>query len=99
MPPKTKPATDESLTFDQAMTQAEELLAQMESGEMELEDALKAYERGMGLLTRCKTVLSQAQQRVEAISALAKGGAKEARGDAGGDGVKGEDEGDGDDEA
>lgn len=51
------------------MQQAETLLSQMESGEMELEDSLKAYERGMMLLARCKAVLSQAMQRVEEISA------------------------------
>jgi exodeoxyribonuclease VII small subunit len=69
MPPKPPP--DHALTFDQAMTQAEDLLARMESGDMELEDALKAYERGMALLARCKVVLATAQQRVEEISAAA----------------------------
>jgi exonuclease VII small subunit len=38
---------------------------------MELEDALKSYERGMALLARCKVVLATAQQRVEEISAAA----------------------------
>jgi exodeoxyribonuclease VII small subunit len=59
----------DALTFDQAMLEAEQLLSQMESGELELEDALRAYERGNALLARCKAVLAQAQQRVELIAA------------------------------
>jgi exodeoxyribonuclease VII small subunit len=68
--PKHK--SDDALSFDEAMSQAEQLLSQMESGEMELEDSLKAYERGMALLSRCQQVITTAQQRVEQISAASK---------------------------
>jgi exodeoxyribonuclease VII small subunit len=67
--------TGEGLTFEAAMARLEEIVERVERGEVGLEEALKEYEAGMGLIKRCKEVLAKAQQRVEE---LAREGGKES---------------------
>jgi len=61
--PKDGPA------FEAAMEELESLIDQIESGQIGLEESIKAYERGVGLVKRCRAVLDQAEQRVEELSA------------------------------
>lgn len=57
----------DSLTFEQAFEQAEQIVAQIERGEIGLEASIEAYERGLALLGRCRRILDQAEQRIEAL--------------------------------
>ena len=58
------PRDIDSMTFREAMTELEGVVAKLESNDLELEDSLKAYERGIQLLSACKTRLTSAQQKV-----------------------------------
>jgi exodeoxyribonuclease VII small subunit len=58
------PKDIDDMTFREAMAELEEVVAKLESNDLELEDSLKAYERGIQLLTACKTRLTGAQQKV-----------------------------------
>ncbi|MBV2208031.1 MAG: exodeoxyribonuclease VII small subunit [Thermomonas sp.] len=58
--------------FEQSMQSLEDLVDQMESGDMSLEQSLAAYERGVGLYRRCQTALEQAELRVRQLSDPAK---------------------------
>ena len=62
--PDASPVAD----FEQSLDALEHLVAQMERGEMSLEESLAAYERGVGLYRRCQTALEQAELRVRLLS-------------------------------
>ncbi len=52
------------LNFEKAMSQLEELVEDMEHGELPLEEALKHFEKGIALAADCQQALSKAEQKV-----------------------------------
>jgi exodeoxyribonuclease VII small subunit len=62
--PDASPVAD----FEQSLDALEQLVEQMERGDMSLEESLAAYERGVGLYRRCQTALEQAELRVRLLS-------------------------------
>ena len=52
------------VNFEKAMTQLEELVEDMEQGDLPLEDALKHFEKGISLASDCQQALSKAEQKV-----------------------------------
>ena len=69
MPKKAEqPASHESdLAFEDALTQLEELVQDMESDRMPLEELIEKYERGSNLYRICEKRLDEAQGRIEII--------------------------------
>jgi exodeoxyribonuclease VII small subunit len=55
-------------SFEAALQELERILADIEGGEMGLEDSLDKYERGNFLIQHCRTVLSAAEQHIEKLS-------------------------------
>ena len=55
------------LPFGEALAELESIVARLESGQMELEASLTAYERGVALLRALQTKLADAQQRVTVL--------------------------------
>jgi exodeoxyribonuclease VII small subunit len=53
--------------FEAALTELEKLVAQMETGELSLEDSLQQFERGVQLTRACQADLQKAQQKVEIL--------------------------------
>ncbi len=56
-------------TFEAALSELEAVVASMESGELALEDSLRAYQRGASLLQYCQAKLGDAQQQVKILEA------------------------------
>jgi exodeoxyribonuclease VII small subunit len=54
-------------TFEAALTELEQVVADMESGKLTLEDSLAAYKRGAELLSFCRSRLDDAQQQVRVL--------------------------------
>ncbi len=50
--------------FEEAMARLEEIVKGLESGDLALEDALKAFEEGMGLIKFCSKKLEEAEKKV-----------------------------------
>src|SRR6266567_3055937 len=66
---KNKPeASVAPLNFESAMDRLEEIVEQMESGKMHLEDLIVRYEEGMKLVKICQERLASAEQRIEIIT-------------------------------
>ncbi|HSG93684.1 MAG TPA: exodeoxyribonuclease VII small subunit [Methylotenera sp.] len=70
-----KSATSSSTTklepapsYEQAFSELEQIVAQMESGQMSLEDALSAYKRGNTLLEFCQKSLADVEQQVKILN-------------------------------
>ena len=57
----------ENLTFEQALAELEQIVHDLEDGQISLENALDRYEKGVGLLKRCYTQLQQAEQRIQLL--------------------------------
>ena len=54
-------------SFETVLTELEQVVADMESGKLSLEDSLAAYKRGAELLQQCRTRLDDAQQQVRVL--------------------------------
>lgn len=64
------PVADEETSrgsFEDALTELERIVEQMESGELSLEESLAAFERGVKLTRECQQALSKAEQKVSAL--------------------------------
>lgn len=55
-------------SFEEAMTELEQILTDIERGEVSLEDSLAKYERGTFLITHCRKVLGDAEKQVELLT-------------------------------
>ena len=56
------------MTFEQALTELEGIVQDLERGQLDLDAAITAYERGTQLKVHCEGKLREAQLRVEKIS-------------------------------
>ena len=56
------------MTFEQAMSELERIVTQLERGDVPLEDSITLYERGAELKKRCEAKLKEAEQKVSAIT-------------------------------
>ncbi|MFT4764157.1 MAG: exodeoxyribonuclease VII small subunit [Oleispira sp.] len=63
--------------FEQSLAELESLVERMESGEMSLEDSLKAFEQGIKYTRDCQNALTKAEQKVQLL--LQKNGQMEAQ--------------------
>src|SRR5690554_492067 len=58
------PAKPKSLDLEAALAQLEAIVTQMETGDLSLEDSLKAFEKGIALTRACQQRLTLAEQQV-----------------------------------
>jgi exodeoxyribonuclease VII small subunit len=56
-----------ALSFEQALAELEKIVAQLERGDVALEDSIRMYERGAALKAHCEAKLKDAQLKVEQI--------------------------------
>ena len=55
------------LSFEDAMLQLENIVRELESGRIKLDDAVKAYEKAVALKQLCENKLKAAQLKIEKI--------------------------------
>jgi len=56
------------LTFEEAIKELTNIVGKIEQGDIALQDSLQQYEKGMALIKHCRTILKQAEERIEKIS-------------------------------
>jgi exodeoxyribonuclease VII small subunit len=61
------------MSFEQALGELERIVQELERGQLDLDAAIRAYERGSQLKAHCTTKLREAQLRVERISLTSDG--------------------------
>ena len=54
--------------FDDLMAELERIVERMEGGELPLEESLRLFERGTGLMKQAQQMLDTAEQRVEKLT-------------------------------
>lgn len=66
------PADIAAMSFEDAMKALEVIVRNLESGQVKLDDAVTAYERGAALKTHCESKLTEARTKVEKITGAGK---------------------------
>ena len=56
------------LSFEEAITGLTDIVGKIEQGQIPLQDSLEQYEKGMALIKHCRTVLQNAEERIEKIT-------------------------------
>lgn len=59
----------ENLSFEESLAELEQIVAELEQGQVSLDDALKQFERGIKLVRQSQTKLETAQQKVAILMA------------------------------
>jgi exodeoxyribonuclease VII small subunit len=53
--------------FEQALAELEEVVEQLESGALPLDDSLAAFEKGVGLVKFCNQKLNEVEKKIELL--------------------------------
>ena len=53
--------------FESALEELEQVVEQLESGELSLEDSLAAFEKGVGLVKYCNQKLNEVEKKIELL--------------------------------
>lgn len=62
-----------AMSFEDALSELEQIVRRLETGNAKLDEAIAAYERGALLKRHCEAKLREAQSRVEKIVVSADG--------------------------
>ena len=65
--------TPKKFNLEKSLAELEELVEELESGDLPLEKAMKKFEEGIKLTRGCQTALKEAEQRVEILLKSAGG--------------------------
>lgn len=68
-----EPEAREPRNFEQDLQQLEEIVGALEEGGLSLDDALKHFERGIGLARACEKALTDAEKKIEILTRTAQG--------------------------
>lgn len=61
-------ADTQQLSFEEALQELEQIVLQLETGDLSLEASLALFERGQQLTTHCNQLLDTARLRVEQLT-------------------------------
>lgn len=64
------PADAQAPPFEDALTELQQIVADLEDGSLGLEEALARFESGMKLLRTCHQVLEQAERRIAIVTGV-----------------------------
>ena len=64
---------NKTMNFEQAMSRLEEIVRSLENGSATLDESLKLYEEGIGLVRTCSAKLDEAEARIKLLNVTADG--------------------------
>jgi len=67
---------NEKFQFEKALEDLEKIVGAMESGELTLDQALKKYEEGVGLVRACQSKLTETEKKIEILTRSLDGSLK-----------------------
>ena len=73
MAQKKLPSDIAKMSFEDALSELEQIVRRLEEGKSKLDDAIQSYERGAALKKHCETKLREAQAKIDKIVASADG--------------------------
>ncbi|WP_448188145.1 exodeoxyribonuclease VII small subunit [Azospirillum sp. sgz301742] len=69
----TVPPDIAAMSFEDALSELERIVRQLEEGRGKLDEAISSYERGTALKRHCEAKLREAQAKVDRITVAADG--------------------------
>ena len=57
----------DTVNFETSLQKLEKIIEKLEGGEISLEDSVKSFEEGIGLVKECQKQLSQAELKVKKL--------------------------------
>lgn len=63
---------DNDFSFERAMQELEEIVRTLESGDVSLDESLKLYEKGVGLVREANRLLADAKEKIVSVSDICK---------------------------
>ncbi|MFP4140356.1 MAG: exodeoxyribonuclease VII small subunit [Phycisphaerae bacterium] len=72
---------EKSQTFEQALERLEEIVEQIESGEVPLEESIEKYEEGTRLVKQCRRILDTAEHKIQLLTRSEDGASLEEAGE------------------
>ena len=57
----------DTLDFESSLNKLEKIVAKLEDGDISLEESVKSFEEGIGLVKECQKQLSQAELKVKKL--------------------------------
>jgi exodeoxyribonuclease VII small subunit len=60
--------------FESQLARLEQIVADLETGDLGLEEALGRFEAGVGLLRQCQATLTAAERQIELLTGIRGGG-------------------------
>ncbi len=60
--------------FESYLKELESIVEKLESGEIDLEDAISDYEKGMALVGKCREILKETKLKIDVLKKKVKGG-------------------------
>ena len=78
-----KKTAKKEITFEDALARLEQIVAQIEEGEVSLEESIEKYAEGIKLIKQCRGILDSAEKKIQILAkvddgSLAAGGELEA---------------------
>lgn len=58
---------DKQMHFEEAFKRLEQIVGNLESGDLSLEESMKLFEEGIGLTEACKTRLDDAEKKIQLL--------------------------------
>ncbi|MFW5960192.1 MAG: exodeoxyribonuclease VII small subunit [Chitinivibrionales bacterium] len=55
------------LSYEEALRNLEEIIQEMESGDLDLDESIKKFEKGLGLIRECESHLSRAEGKIKKL--------------------------------
>ena len=59
--------TEKTLSYEEAVAQLEQLVRQMESGNLTLQESVQSYEKGISLIKFCESELDKYEKIIEQL--------------------------------
>ena len=56
------------MTFEEALGKLEEMVSQIEAGQISLEESIEKYAEGIKLIQRCRSILETAEKKIEVLT-------------------------------
>jgi len=60
--------TTKKPTLEKSLLELEKIVEKMESGQLSLEESLKLFEQGVGLISSCQKMLTDAKQKISKLT-------------------------------
>lgn len=58
----------DDITFEQALEKLEAIVTQIEQGKVSLEESIEKYAEGTKLITKCRSILNEAEKKIAILS-------------------------------